>query len=69
MATWYTTNNAETIFAGGTILSLVSNSGLGFVSPPNTLYLTPGEKISLVSPKFYDENMEKREAIFNLTLK
>jgi hypothetical protein len=48
---------------------LVSNSGLGFVSPPNSIYLTPGEKLSLVAPKFYDENMERRGATFNFTLK
>jgi hypothetical protein len=69
MSSWFPTANADTTFSGGKILSLVSNSGLGFVSPPNSIYLTPGEKLSLVAPKFYDENMERRGATFNFTLK
>jgi hypothetical protein len=69
MTTWFPTANADTTFSGGKILALVSNSGLGFVSPPNSIYLTPGEKLSLVAPKFYDENMERRGATFNFTLK
>lgn len=68
MSLWYSTVNADTIFLGGKIISLVSNSGLGFVAPPNTIYLTPGEKLSITSPKFYDENMEKRGTSFNFTL-
>jgi len=69
MTTWFPTANADTAFSGGKILALVSNSGLGFVSPPNSIYLTPGEKLALVAPKFYDENMEKRGATFNFTLR
>jgi hypothetical protein len=69
MSSWFPTANADTTFSGGNILALVSNSGLGFVSPPNSIYLTPGEKLSLVAPKFYDENMEKRGATFNFTLR
>jgi len=69
MTSWFSTANADTTFSGGKILALVSNSGLGFVSPPNSIYLTPGEKLSLTAPKFYDENMEKRGATFNFTLK
>ena len=69
MTTWFSTANADTTFSGGKIISLVSNSGLGFVSPPNSIYLTPGEKLSLVAPKFYDENMERRGVTFNFTLK
>jgi len=69
MTSWFPTANADTTFSGGKILALVSNSGLGFVSPPNSIYLTPGEKLALVAPKFYDENMEKRGATFNFTLK
>ena len=69
MTTWFPTSNADTTFSGGKIISLVSNSGLGFVSPPNSIYLTPGEKLSLVAPKFYDENMDRRGATFNFTLK
>ena len=69
MTTWFPTANADTTFSGGKIISLVSNSGLGFVSPPNSIYLTPGEKLSLVAPKFYDENMERRGTTFNFTLR
>lgn len=69
MTSWFPTANADTTFSGGNILALVSNSGLGFVSPPNSIYLTPGEKLALVAPKFYDENMEKRGATFNFTLR
>ena len=69
MSSWFPTANADTTFSGGKIISLVSNSGLGFVSPPNSIYLTPGEKLSLVAPKFYDENMERRGATFNFSLK
>ncbi len=68
ISSWYSTANAEAIFSGGKIISLVSNSGLGFVAPPNTIYLTPGEKLSITTPKFYDENMEKRGTTFNFTL-
>ena len=68
MTSWFSTANADTTFSGGKILALVSNSGLGFVCPPNSIYLTPGEKLSLTAPKFYDENMEKRGATFNFTL-
>ena len=69
MTSWFSTANADTTFSGGKIISLVSNSGLGFVSPPNSIYLTPGEKLSLTAPKFYDENMERRGATFNFTLR
>lgn len=66
MTTWYASDAAP--FAGGSILSLVSNPGIGFVAPPNAVYLVPGEKLSVVAPKFYDENMEKRGAVFNFSL-
>jgi hypothetical protein len=68
MTTWYSVSNADTTFTGGSILALVSNPGLGFVCPPNSLYLVPGDKLSVVAPKFYDENMEKRGAVFNFSL-
>jgi hypothetical protein len=64
MTTWYSVSNADTTFTGGSILALVSNPRLGFVCPPNSLYLVPGDKLSVVAPKFYDENMEKRGAVF-----
>jgi hypothetical protein len=65
MSSWY---SIDATFASGSVLALVSNSGLGFVSPPNTIYMNPGEKLSIVAPKFYDENMEKRGATFNFSL-
>ena len=65
MTSWYT---VLTPFTGGNILSLVSNSGIGFVSPPNSLYLNPGEKLSLVAPKFYDINLVGRGPTFNFGL-
>jgi hypothetical protein len=67
--TWYSTANADTIFSGGSVLSLVSNPGLGFVSPPNTLFFEPGDKLSLCTPKFYDENVERLGATFTMSLK
>ena len=65
MTSWYT---VLTPFTGGNILALVSNSGIGFVSPPNSLYLDPGEKLSLVAPKFYDINLVGRGPTFNFGL-
>ena len=66
MTLWYASDGAP--FTGGSILSLVSNPGIGFVAPPNAVYLVPGEKLSVVAPKFYDENMEKRGAVFTMGL-
>jgi hypothetical protein len=66
MTLWFTADGAP--FTGGSILALVSNPGIGFVAPPNAIYLVPGEKLSVVAPKFYDENMEKRGAVFNFSL-
>lgn len=66
MTAWYASDTAP--FTGGSILALVSNPGIGFVCPPNTVYLVPGDKLSVVAPKFYDENMEKRGAVFNFSL-
>ena len=65
MTSWYTVLSP---FTGGNILSLVSNSGIGFVSPPNSLYLDPGDKLSLVAPKFYDINLVGRGPTFNFGL-
>jgi len=68
LTTWYSTANADTVFGGGAILSLVSNPGLGFVAPPNTVFLTPGEKLSISAPRFYDESIERRGATFTVSL-
>ena len=65
MSFWFT---VTVPFTGGNILSLVSNSGIGFASPPNSLCLDPGDKLSLVAPKFYDINMVGRAPTFNFGL-
>jgi hypothetical protein len=36
------------------VKGLASNSGYGFVVSPNTIYLREDERLSLVTPKFYD---------------
>lgn len=69
LSTWYSTYNGDTLLgAGGAVVALKSNTGLGFEALPNTLYLNPGEKLSIVSPKFYDKTMEKRGATFMFSL-
>jgi hypothetical protein len=68
LTAWYSTANADTVFGGGAILSLVSNPGLGFVVSPNTVFLTPGDKLSISAPRFYDENIERRGATFTVSL-
>lgn len=45
-------NNLSSLFT--TINGLASNSGYGFVVSPNTLYLGEDERLSVVTPKFYD---------------
>ena len=49
--TFYPTN-ASSLFT--TVYGLASNSGYGFVSPPNALYLKEDDKLSVITPKFYD---------------
>jgi hypothetical protein len=49
-------------------LSLVSNPQIGFVVSPNTVFVTPGDKLSISAPRFYDENVEKRGATFTVSL-
>lgn len=45
-------NNLSSLFT--TINGLASNSGYGFVVSPNTLCLGEDERLSVVTPKFYD---------------
>jgi hypothetical protein len=68
MSTWYNTLNIDSLLGGGTIVMLKSNTGQGFAASPNALHLNPGEKLSVVAPKFYDLNMEKRGASFVFSL-
>ena len=49
--TFYSTN-ASSLFT--TVYGLASNSGYGFVSPPNAIYLKKDDKLSVITPKFYD---------------
>ncbi len=69
MTTWHNTINVDTLLGGGTVKMLKSNTGLGFNASPNALYVTPGEKLSIVAPKFYDQSIEKRGTtiMFSLT--
>ncbi len=69
LTTWYSTVNAATLLgASGTVKMLKSNNEMGFVNAPNALYVMPGEKLSIVAPRFYDQNMERRGATFMVSL-
>ncbi len=69
LTTWYNTVNATTLLgATGAVKMLKSNNELGFVNVPNALYVMPGEKLSIVAPKFYDQNMERRGATIIMSL-
>jgi hypothetical protein len=58
-------NNLSSLFT--TINSLASNSGYGFVVSPNTIYLEEGERLSVVTPKFYDNEISPDTSIsFNV---
>lgn len=45
-------SNLSSLFTD--VKGLASNSGYGFVVSPNTIYLREDERLSLVTPKFYD---------------
>ena len=58
-------NNLSSLFT--TINNLASNSGYGFVVSPNTIYLEEGERLSVVTPKFYDNEISPDTSIsFNV---
>lgn len=62
--TFYPTN-ASSLFS--TIYGLASNSGYGFVVSPNTIYLKADERLSVVTPKFYDSALSSDTSIsFNV---
>jgi hypothetical protein len=68
MTSWYSTANANTIFSGGAVRGLFSNSGFQFVSPPNSIRMIPGEKLSITAPKAYDHNMQGKGVAFSFSL-
>ena len=68
MNTWYPATNANDIFSGGSVLGLFCNSGFDFVSPPNSLYIIPGEKLSITAPKSYDHNMQGKGVAFSFNM-
>jgi hypothetical protein len=58
-------NNLSSLFTS--IKGLASNSGYGFVVSPNTIYLKNDERLSLVTPKFYDSALSSDTSIsFNV---
>jgi hypothetical protein len=58
-------NNLSSLFTS--IKGLASNSGYGFVVSPNTIYLKNDERLSLVTPKFYDAAISSDTSIsFNV---
>ena len=58
-------NNLSSLFT--TINGLASNSGYGFVVSPNKIYLDEDERLSLVTPKFYNNAISPDTSIsFNV---
>jgi len=63
-SSWYTTN-ANDLFT--TVYGVASNSGYGMNISPNALYLNRDEKLSLVTPKSYNQYLEPETTItFNV---
>ena len=54
-STWNPSINASGMFS--TVFGLASNPGYGFINPPNTIYFSPGERVSIVAPKYYNQNI------------
>jgi len=50
-----------------TVYGLASNPGYGFVNPANRIYFNPGETVSVISPKYYNQNITNINSI-NLSL-
>jgi hypothetical protein len=62
--TFYSTN-ASSLFT--TVYGLASNSGYGFVVPPNTIQLLADDRLSVVTPKYYDSAVSPETTIsFNV---
>ena len=61
---FYSTNATE-LFT--TVYGLASNSGYGFVVPPNTIYLQEDDRLSIITPKYYDSALSPETSIsFNV---
>lgn len=52
------TNNMMT-----SVYGLASNSEYGVISIPNTIYFSPGERVSVVAPKAYNQNIYSKNTI------
>lgn len=57
---FYSTN-ASTLFT--TVYGLASNSGYGFVTSPNVMRLQLGDKLSVITPKYYDNALSSETGI------
>lgn len=53
--------NSSSLFSS--INGLASNSGYGFVVPSNRIYLQKDERLSLVTPKYYDSALSSDTSI------
>lgn len=57
--------NASSLFT--TVCGLASNSGYGFVVPPNTIHLKADDRLSVITPKYYDSAISPETTItFNV---
>jgi len=63
---WNSSINASSIFSA--VYSIVSNSGNGPVSTPNSVLLESGSKITVLGPKYYDSGVDQSVSI-TLSLK
>jgi hypothetical protein len=64
---WFASANANAIF--GNVYGLASNSGYGPVYIPNSIYLKPSDKVSVIGPKAYDSKVSNNTTItLNLNL-
>jgi hypothetical protein len=55
--------NAASLFSGGAIHCVSSNSGYGHVVMHNTLYLRENDALSLITPKYYADGLNERTQI------
>jgi hypothetical protein len=62
-STWYNTN-ADGLFT--TVNGLASNSGYGHVYTPNAIYLNAGDKLSVITPKTKNQNVNGTSISFDL---
>lgn len=55
--------NASSLFSGGAVHCVASNSGYGHVVMHNTLYLEETDTLSLITPKYYADGLNERTQI------